>query len=511
MAGPTDQEQYQLELLNDFRLNPLADTARYITSYSPLVATQADIQSALNYFGVSGSALLSQLAALTPAQPVAWSEILASSALGHDQQMIAADTQSHQLPGEPDLQDRATAAGYNNWSNLGENVYAYSDSPLYAQAGFVVDWGPGATGMQDPAGHRENMIDPNFREVGIAILPDTNPGAQDGPQVETEDFGSRFSGSSFVLGVAYHDTNGDDFYEPGEETPGLTVSLAGTTVGNWASGGYTLETFATGAQTVSFNGGGLAGTVTAAITLASQSDVKIDIVNGTELKTSASAVVSGPISSIEGLGLQGLTLAATGSGAHAISGSGGGDNILGGSGADYIRGLDGNDTIDGGAGNDDVNGNMGNDIVHGGDGNDSVRGGQGNDTVYGDAGDDPHVNGNLGDDIVHGGDGNDTVYGGQGNDTIYGDNGNDQLSGDLGNDVMYGGSGADRFMFQHGGGQDQIGDFSSAEGDRVVLPTGTAYTLETVNGQAVIDLGGGDTLTLVGVSQAQMGDWLVYA
>ena len=509
MAGPSAEEQYQLELINDFRLNPLGDTARYISSYAPLHSSVADIQSALSYFGVSGSALQSQLAALSPAQPVAWSETLASAARGHDQQMIGADQQTHQAPGEADLGGRATAAGYNNWSNLGENVYAYSDNPLYAQAGFVVDWGSGPTGMQDPAGHRENMISPAFREVGIAIVSETNPSTQVGPEVETEDFGARFTNDSFVLGVAYHDTNGDDFYEPGEETAGLTVTIGGTSVANWASGGYTLETAARGAQTVTFSGAGLAGSVSVAITLASQSDVKFDIVNGVELKTSISAVVSGPVSIIEGIGLNGLTLGATGSGAHTITGAGGGDSLLGAAGADYIRGLDGNDTIDGGLGNDDVNGNQGSDLVHGGDGADFVRGGQGDDTVYGDAGDDPHVNGNIGADIVHGGTGNDTVYGGQGNDQLFGDDGNDWLSGDLGNDSLTGGAGADRFLFRAGSGQDVAMDFSYAEGDRVQLAVGQTYAVSLVSGSEVISLGGGDILTLMGVTSLA-GDAIVF-
>ncbi len=56
-----------------------------------------------------------------------------------------------------------------------------------------------------------------------------------------------------------------------------------------------------------------------------------------------------------------------------------------------------------------------------------------------------------------------------------------------------------------------MGDFNSAEGDRIVLPTGTPYAVTTYQGQAVIDLGHGDTIGLAGVAPAQMGEWLVYA
>jgi Ca2+-binding RTX toxin-like protein len=200
-----------------------------------------------------------------------------------------------------------------------------------------------------------------------------------------------------------------------------------------------------------------------------------------------------------------------GAGNDSIDGNTGSDSLQGGDGNDVIRGMDGNDTVDGGAGNDDVNGNQGDDLVSGGDGADTVRGGQGNDTVSGGAGDDPHVNGNLGNDIVHGDDGNDTVYGGQGNDTIYGDAGNDRLSGDLGNDILFGGPGADQFAFAPGGGQDWVGDFNAAEGDKILLPVGTAYTVTSYLGQVVISLGNGDQIGLAGIPSASFTtDWIIF-
>jgi hypothetical protein len=36
VAGPTDLEQLELEYVNDARLDPLGDAARYILAYSPL-------------------------------------------------------------------------------------------------------------------------------------------------------------------------------------------------------------------------------------------------------------------------------------------------------------------------------------------------------------------------------------------------------------------------------------------------------------------------------------------
>jgi Ca2+-binding RTX toxin-like protein len=195
-----------------------------------------------------------------------------------------------------------------------------------------------------------------------------------------------------------------------------------------------------------------------------------------------------------------------------LDGNAGNDSISGGEGNDFIRGLEDNDQISAGNGDDDANGNTGTDTVHGDGGADYVRGGQGDDLVYGDAGNDFHVNGNIGNDQVFGGAGNDTVFGGQGSDTLYGDDGADWLSGDLGNDIVYGGAGGDRFLMRVGGGTDWVGDFNAAEGDRVQLAPGTAYTVANSGGQAMIVLASGDGIGLAGVSfGAFSSDWVVFA
>lgn len=199
---------------------------------------------------------------------------------------------------------------------------------------------------------------------------------------------------------------------------------------------------------------------------------------------------------------------------RGVAGSNGADDLLGAGGADWLIGEAGNDRIWGGggadilegrAGSDDVRADAGADQARGGDDNDTVRGMQDNDTVYGEGGADAHVNGNTGNDVVYGGDGNDTVYGGRDNDTVHGEDGNDWLSGDLGNDVLTGGAGADRFLFRAGSGADVVTDFSFAQGDRVQLAAGTAYT----QAGGVITLAGGDTLTLQG-SAGFTADWVVF-
>jgi len=55
-----------------------------------------------------------------------------------------------------------------------------------------------------------------------------------------------------------------------------------------------------------------------------------------------------------------------------------------------------------------------------------------------------------------------------------------------------------------------VTDFNLAQGDRVQIDGGASYTVSQVGTDTVVDLGGGDTLTLVGVSKASLtGGWIL--
>jgi Ca2+-binding RTX toxin-like protein len=508
MAAPTAQEQLLLEYVNAARLDPLGDAARYISSYGA-IATSADpsIDNALRGFGVSGPALLQGLSALTPARPLAWSDALSTAAQGHNAAMIAADQQTHQAPGEGDLGQRFSAAGYN-FTTGGENVFAFATSVLYGHAGFMVDWGNGPDGMQSPPGHRENIMDPDFREIGIAVTAENNPATDVGPLVVTEDLGARSGGGVFILGVAYTDTSGDDFYSVGEGRGDLTVSLGGASTTSFATGGYTLQSSAIGQQTVTLSGGGLAGPVTVGLALGNGANVKLDVVNGTELKTSASATVSGRVTTVEAMGATGLSLHGAGATNHTILGASGGDTVSAEAGTNYLRGGAGNDSVAGGAGFDDINGNQGADTCVSGGGDDWVVGGKDNDSLTGSDGQNL-VYGNIGADTCDGGAGADIVRGGQDDDVVQGGAGDDFVSGDRGSDTMIGGAGGDLFHTFGGAGVDRVTDFHLSEGDRVMLDPGTQYTVSQMGGDTVIDMTGGGQMILVGVQMGSLtGDWI---
>jgi serralysin len=200
-------------------------------------------------------------------------------------------------------------------------------------------------------------------------------------------------------------------------------------------------------------------------------------------------------------------------------GSGGG----GTPGGNYLRGDEGNDSIYGGSAFDDINGNVGNDTCYGGDGDDWVVGGKDNDVLYGDLG--PGlpfapstidaakgfdiVYGNMGDDTCYGQGGADWVRGGQGNDSVSGGDGDDWLWGDRGDDTISGGAGADIFHSFSGAGIDRITDFNAAEGDKIQLDPGSAYTVKQVGADTIVDMGNGDLVILVGVQLSSLsGPWV---
>ncbi|WP_339854103.1 DUF4347 domain-containing protein [uncultured Nisaea sp.] len=181
-------------------------------------------------------------------------------------------------------------------------------------------------------------------------------------------------------------------------------------------------------------------------------------------------------------------------GEDIVYGNQGADYVFGGAGMDTLYGGQDGDTVFGGNDNDFVYGNMGNDTLSGGENDDVLFGGQDEDIVYGNTGNDS-LNGNLG---------NDTLYGGQGNDLISGGAGNDLLYGNHGNDTLAGGDGADTFVFTFGGGNDQVNDYQAGT-DSLQFQDGLTYTAAESDGNTVLTLSDGGSLTLIGVSKAQLG------
>lgn len=245
-----------------------------------------------------------------------------------------------------------------------------------------------------------------------------------------------------------------------------------------------------------------------------------------------------------------------------LSGDAGNDSLTGGSADDVLIGGAGNDTMTGGAGRDFLLGNTGNDLFDGGAGNDvffigeagdvvsnggagfdkavvttttglainigswvgveRFNGHNGNDTInaagmstgitlVGSGGNDTITGGSAG-DTFYGGQGADRLFGGGGADAMIGSAGNDFLEGGAGNDFYLGGVGADSFAFNANFGKDAVRDYLDGV-DRLDF-TGHAgvvsladLDISQAGAHTILSLaaGGGDQITLVGVSASTIG------
>ena len=198
-----------------------------------------------------------------------------------------------------------------------------------------------------------------------------------------------------------------------------------------------------------------------------------------------------------------------GAGDDILRGDAGFDTLYGDEGNDVLWGGAQADNLFGGAGDDTLHGEDGFDRLFGGDGNDLLFGGTGPDALFGDDGNDT-LNGGDGDDRLLGGQGNDRLEGGAGDDTLEGGAGFDVLIGGVGNDILTGNFNADTFVFADGHGDDVITDFEATNPfEKIDLSAVTAIDdfddlvadhMSQVGPDVLIETGGGDRITLIGVS-----------
>lgn len=207
------------------------------------------------------------------------------------------------------------------------------------------------------------------------------------------------------------------------------------------------------------------------------------------------------------------------SGADSVTGGDGADQVFGGNGVDTLSGEAGNDTLRGedgddrlfaGLGNDRADGGLGDDFAQTSNGRDTLLGGDGNDTLGAGSGNDL-LNSAAGADLLLASNGADRLLGGDGNDTMLGGGGRDTLTGGAGNDRLVGGTENDGFNFAPGSGADLIVDFEEGAGGGDVIRligfgavfddfTDVLAAATQVGNNVVIDLGGGDAITLQAVA-----------
>lgn len=422
-------EQYLLELINRARLDPVGEAARFGVSLNT---------------GLSAGQLGTQAR-----QVLAPNELLETAAINHSKWMIATDNFTHTQTSGSTPASRATAQGYS-WSNIAENI-AWRGTT--ASINFETAIAQQHKDLFLSPGHRVNMLGEAYREVGLAQEGGrfVYSGNDFDSSMVTELFGKTGT-KVYLTGVAYTDTNDNNFYSVGEGRSGVSFTSQAKTTDTGTAGGYALALTAGAAVSVAGTVGNTNFSATVDMTAG---NVKLDIVDGNRFYTSGDITLGAGINRVTLLGTANLE----------ASGNSSANSILGNAGANIISGNSGSDLLAGGGGND----------------------------------------------LIYGGYGNDTLQGNSGHDKLSGGVGSDRLHGGYGNDQLTGGSEADTFIFMNGCGDDRIVDFSVAGKEALVFDNaiwgGATMTASqvvsrfatVVEGNVVFEFSPTESVTLSGV------------
>lgn len=274
-GDPTPQEQLMLELVNRARRDPPAEAARFGIDLNENLAPGTITPD--------------------PKPPLAFNHFLIASARNHSDWMLANDIFSHTGETNSTPGDRMANAGYpftGSWS-WGENIAWKGTTGAADLTQFTVDE---HEGLIRSAGHRENIMEPGFDEIGIGVRTGqfTQQGIAYNSVMTTQNFASSDgTPGPLALGVVYRDTNGDLFYSVGEGLAGVTVTPSSGTyyAVTSASGGFAFPVSKNaGAITVTITGPGLAAPLTKTVTVGSINvKVDFDVVHEVPLRFAAGA------------------------------------------------------------------------------------------------------------------------------------------------------------------------------------------------------------------------------
>ncbi len=244
----------------------------------------------------------------------------------HTNWMLENDDFSHTGENGTSAHDRIVASGYPlevSWAT-GENIALQSERGAAGIADDVIQL---HEALMNSEGHRANILNPDYTEIGIGI--------------EVGDY-------------------------DGFEAVAVTQNF-GTT----------------GADTSAFLDDGTLTEDTGIIVGTSSNDTIIASGDGAEITAKAGNDVA--------TGTSGQDIILGGNGDDALFGYEGVDTIKGGNGDDRVFGGDGNDTLSGKRGDDELFGGNGNDLLKGNADNDTLSGGSGNDRLVGGAGADVFI------------------------------------------------------------------------------------------------------------------------
>jgi serralysin len=284
---PTAQDQYMLEVVNRTRLNPQAEANRLLG-------------------GNLNEGLAAGTITAAPKQALAFNLNLFNAAEGHSNWQLANNTFAHTGANGSSPADRVTAAGYA-WSTTGENIAWKGTTGAADLTTFVGEQQDGLfvdTGIAG-RGHRTNMLNPDYREVGISAISGgfTTSGTTYNSVMTTQEFGRDSKNANALLtGVVYTDAvANDDFYTVGEGLGNITINAVGNgqtfTGTSLTAGGYSLS-LAPGTYTVNFNGDfnndGKVDTSTPQTVTIGAENVKVDFATDTFSPTAAATPATPP-------------------------------------------------------------------------------------------------------------------------------------------------------------------------------------------------------------------------
>ena len=260
-GGATLLEQLSLERINRARLRP---------------GEEATASGILVDEGIPG-----QLNT-TAKQPVALNAMLITAARTHSQDMLDRDYFEHNTPEGQSPFERMQAAGYA-FTTAGENLAWRGTTGVLDETNTVeqqhtdlfVDTGIAGRG------HRVTMLNNDYREVGIGILRGsyTQSGTNYDSIMQTQDYGTSTTDSTFILGVVYRDANSNGRYDYNEGVASSAVTLGAVSKPTNAAGGYSYEVLAAGTYTLSFASG-----ASRALTIAAGApNIKVDLVDDTNI------------------------------------------------------------------------------------------------------------------------------------------------------------------------------------------------------------------------------------
>jgi len=211
-VSATGFEVYLTELVNRARADPSSEAARFAI----------DLNEGLSPGTISSA----------PKAPLAVNPYLTDAAQRYSDYQLANDLFAHNSPGNPAGEtagERMASAGFGTEGSFGwgENLsLRVSSGSLPVDTAAIDDI---HEGLFRSSGHRQNMLDGSFKEIGAGVRTGTDY-VFDGQSwnhaiLGTEKFAHKFD-DAFLTGVVYDDSLvlDNDFYTPGEGIDQRTIT-----------------------------------------------------------------------------------------------------------------------------------------------------------------------------------------------------------------------------------------------------------------------------------------------